>query len=913
VRNLKTFTLNDIITYIDLLVINRPIVKINGSIISGRADSIQRLPATGILTLIKIGDHMEPSANPGFDILQTRLYRPQLPDSLLTRSRLLDMLDFAPPKVITLVTAPAGFGKTTLVSSRLAEMQCPDNSKKTKCLPSTWLAIDESDHNFIFSLRHFITALRKIFPEGLPETYKLVHSASAIDPELISLILTNEIAAISQRFVMVLDDFHRAGCPQLLKLLSGWTRHWPLPMHLVIISRTQPPLPLAGLKIQGRINDIRSRDLRFSPQEAEKYISLTTASDPGEKVIADLLNHIEGWAAGLKLTAIALNNTNFDQNIESVLELGKQDIISYLVDEVFSQMTTAMQDFLMKISILDTFSVSLCLALVNENELDYEVASFIENITHSELLISALHDKDGWYKMHHLMRGMLQTRLKNNFSPEEIKELHLRAVNWYREKSLLTEAFEHALKTGNCMILDQILEQSLVIALNTEDHLMMIHLWHFISEEMIINNPQLLLYKAWLNLNAWDVDGVKDIIGRVEKTIKNKIADSKNKQDSFFGQLAFFKGYLAYRSNNFREAVKFNRKALSVLPNEWKYARGITVFYLGLSMQFSLGTQKAITFLQQSYQELGNKDDFFALHHLFALGFIFLQDGDLKTSEQYSRLLLDKSRKNKSLRKEGYALLHLGNINYQWNKLDLAEQWFQEAYKLCPYVTLVQAKIGYFGLALALQARGKFEEALAVKQELSEIELEQTGQISDLTKVNRLQILISQNQWKEAGQWADSYTKPFTDKLLMPYFEDPLIFKAKVLIVRNDPKDRSVIMEILKQYMEIASKTNNNRCRAEALALSAMAESNAGNNTAARDLLIESLKIAARGKMIRLYIDLGSQMHNFSNRSHLVWRLLNLFRIFKQHLPTVMLVNLCQSNSKRAARTFFRWHGAPHL
>jgi len=802
----------------------------------------------------------------GFGVLQTRLHRPQLSDTLLSRPGLLKLLDFSPPKALTLVIAPAGFGKTTLVSTRLDEMQCSDKEFKPDCLPSAWLAIDENDHKYFFFLRHFVAALRKIFPEVLPETYKLVYSASEIDPESASLILTNEIAAISQRFVMVLDDFHRSSCPQLLNLLAGWTKHWPLPMHLVIISRTQPSLPLAGLKSHGRINDIRSRDLRFSPQEAEKYISLTTTSDPGEKPITDLLNHIEGWAAGLKLVSIALNKTSLDQDVESVLELGKQDMISYLADEVFSQMTTAMQDLLMKISILDTFSISLCLAMVDENKPDDEIASCIENITHSELFISVLHDKDGWYKMHHLMRGMLQTRLKNMFNPEEIKELHLNASKWYREQNLLTEALGHALKANSSEILERILEQALVIALNKEDHLMMVHLWQFVSEEMIINNPQLLFYKAWLNFYAWDVDGIKDIIGRVEKTIKNEISVSKNNQSYFFGQLAFFKGYLAYRASNFREAVKFNKKALSDFPDEWIYARGISIFYLGLSMRFSEGTQKATTFLHQSYQELDNKDDTFALNHLFALGFIFLQDGDLKTSEQYSRLLLDKSRKNKSLRKEGYALLQLGYINFLWNRLDLAEYWYQEAYKLFSLVTSVQAKMGCFGLTLALQAQGRFEEALAVNQVLSEIELEQTGQISDLTQVNRLQILISQNQWKEAEQWADSYTKPFADKLLIPNFEDPLIFRAKVFIVRNDRKDLPVIMEILKQYNEIATKTNNIRCKAEALALLALAESNAGNKTAARDLLIESLKIAARGGMIRLFLDLGSQMEELLNK-----------------------------------------------
>jgi len=220
-------------------------------------------------------------------------------------------------------------------------------------------------------------------------------------------------------------------------------------MHLVIISRTQPPLSLAGLKSQGLINDIRTRDLRFSPREAEDYISLTTERDPGEKTITDLLNHIEGWAAGLKLVSIALNQTSVGQDIESILEMGKQDIIDYMADEVFDQMTETMQRFFLKISILDAFCVSLCQALMGEDDLDDVANSFLENIPRSDFFITALHNKDDWYKMHHLMRSMLQKRLNKIFSPDEIKELHLRASYWYAERNQPLEALEHVIKSGS--------------------------------------------------------------------------------------------------------------------------------------------------------------------------------------------------------------------------------------------------------------------------------------------------------------------------------------------------------------------------------------------------------------------------------------------------------------------------------
>lgn len=799
-------------------------------------------------------------SNQSFDVLQTRLYRPQLPGSLLVRPALVELLDFKTPKVLTLVTAPAGFGKTTLVSSRLDEMQCQDSNNATGCLPSTWLTIDENDQGLIIFLRHFIAALRKIIPEACPESFKLAYANNELAEESIQLVLTNEIAEIQERFIIVLDDFHRNSCPKLYALLSGWARHWPLPMHMVIISRTQPPLPLAKLKSQGKINDIRSRDLRFSPQEAEGYIRLTTNRDPGEKTLADLLNHLEGWAAGLKLVSIALNQTNVGPDIESVLSQGKQDIFSFLADEVFVQMSAAMQRFFMKVSILDNFCVSLCLALVDEDDLDESVSYFLENITSTELFITALHSEDEWYQMHNLMRSMLQNSLSKNYSPEQIKELHLRASYWYAGRNLLEPALEHAMKADNSSMIAELLDQTIFAALDSEDFLIMDRLMQTVTEEMKTNNPQFLFYKAWQNLSRWNISDIKKITGQAEKILKSAKPDTFTNQDFLFGQLAFFKGYLAFNSNNGKEAVKFCGKALDAFPTRLNYINGMGIFYYGLSMQSCESAQNAASYLQQSYRE-NNNDNSFALSHLFALATIYLQDGDLKASEHYARLLLDKARINKAVQLEGYALAILGFVNYHWNRLDLAEKWYQELNEMSSLTKVVLNRIGYIGLILALQARGKFSEAIDINNELIEREIELFGRFTEWTQVSRLQILASQNQWKEAERWADEYREPFISDPFMPNMENPHVFKAKVLITRNDPKDLPEIMEFLGKYIEVTSKINYNRCKAEALAISALAEANAGNSAAAQDLLIESLKIAARGKMIRLYLDLGSQMH----------------------------------------------------
>ncbi|MDZ4133394.1 MAG: hypothetical protein U1E11_09695, partial [Dethiobacteria bacterium] len=411
----------------------------------------------------------------------------------------------------------------------------------------------------------------------------------------------------------------------------------------------------------------------------------------------------------------------------------------------------------------------------------------------------------------------------------------------------------------------EVLSQTIIKTLNSEDFMFMDHLMQMFTAEMFTANPQFLLYKAWQKLFLWDFEGIKKIIDSAEIIIESENSDSIDKI-ILSGQLDLFKGVLAYNSNNCKEAVRLFVRALEAIPAQWSYMRGQAVLFYGQSMQACENAQKTEVFLQKSYQELDNKESNHAIRHLFALAISLLQDGDFRTSERYARLLLDKARTNKLVQQEGFALAMIGFANYQWNRLDLSEQLHQELYNMRHYTKIILSRHGYIGLARTLHALGRSNEALNVIDELIDLELEQLGQVSGWAQATRLRLLTSQNRLKEAEQWADTYTKPFADIPMLPNFEDPNILKAIVLIARNDPKDLPVITDILGKYLGIASKTNNNRCKAEALALSAMAESNAGNNSEARDLLVESLKIAARGNMIRLYLDLGSQMEELLKR-----------------------------------------------
>jgi LuxR family maltose regulon positive regulatory protein len=792
-------------------------------------------------------------------VQHTRLNRPQPPGNLLVRPGLMEILNTKPTKELTIVVAPAGFGKTTLVSSWLETMPCPDNGIRSDCLPSTWLSIDKSDVDLYAFLRHFVAALHKIFPEACPDTLKMMQAANKIAKESMQMILTNEIADLPEHFILVLDDYHRANSPDINELLSGWIRHWPSPLHLVIISRTQPPLPLAGLKSRDQLTEVRSRDLRFLPQEAAHYISMMTKKDPHEKNITALLDYFEGWVAGLKLLSLALNNAGADQTYKALLNKGETDITGYLADEVFSQMADKLHRSLMKISILESFTPSLCRSLLDSDEYDSTVKHFLSNLNSSELFITALDSEGKWYRFHQLMRDMLKQQLEEDFSKDQINILHLQAANWYAENNMAEKALEHALRSDNRELLAKVAQEIIFSALNNDDRQLLGSVMQKLTEEIISSSPQFLLFRAWQQLHKWDIQSTHTIVKQVETMLEREKGPSLDSA-RLYGQLAAFKGLLAYTTNDNQSGIQFCTKALDLLPEQWNYIRGNAVFYLGLHMHACEGNESAVNFLQNSYRETVNKESNLALRHLFALSLVCIQDGNLKQAEQYARLLLNKAGSSNMLILEGYAQALLGLVNYLWNNLDQALQWYKKLFSISQFTMISPGRHGYVGLALVLQAKGSAKKALAVIDELCDIEIELYGQVTGWTESVRIQILTCQDRWSEAELWADSYSKPFADAPLTDHLLDPQVCRTKILIARNNHKDYPVIRSNIAHYMDIARKTNNNRALAESLAMLAMAEKNEGQEKKAGDALSQSVEIAARGNMVRLYLDLGPQM-----------------------------------------------------
>ena len=298
-------------------------------------------------------------------LLRSKLHRPHLPHDLIVRTRLVEQINDGIDRPLSLVCGPAGFGKTTLVCSWLEGMAA-NRSPSAPPLPSAWLTLDEKDSDLNIFLSYFIAALRTIFPDACSETLALLESLRQSPTAILQKTFSNDLEALSGECTIVLDDYQTIHGMDVHNLLSELVPHWPKPLHLVMISRTNPPIPLATLRARGLINEVRAKDLRFNPQETDDYLSQRQNIRLSAPTLQLLEERFEGWIVGLRLVFLSFRSLASQETILSALSRENTNVANYFVNEVLIHQFPAVHTFLLKSSILDRFCASLCEAVMEK-------------------------------------------------------------------------------------------------------------------------------------------------------------------------------------------------------------------------------------------------------------------------------------------------------------------------------------------------------------------------------------------------------------------------------------------------------------------------------------------------------------------------------------------------------------------
>ncbi|MRS03272.1 helix-turn-helix transcriptional regulator, partial [bacterium] len=338
---------------------------------------------------------------------------------------------------MTLISAPAGYGKTTLISEWAA--LCKQ--------PIAWLSLDESDSSPSVFLAYLINALQGI-KKGVGEAIlTALQSAQPQPMDELFISLLNEISTFPQTFILVLDDYHMVDSVYVDKELAFIVDHLPIQMHLVIASREDPPLALSRLRTRGQLTELRAVDMRFSETEASDFLNRVMGLKLGADEISKLESQTEGWAAGLQLAALCLQGRKETTPFIQSFADSQRFILDYLLEEVLHQQPEALQIFLLRTSILHRLCGSLCDAVLHDGASTGQKT--LEELEHANLFIIPLDPERGWYRYHNLFRDLLQKRLGQTLTADAIKSAHLSASRWYQENGDLGDAFHHALAAGD--------------------------------------------------------------------------------------------------------------------------------------------------------------------------------------------------------------------------------------------------------------------------------------------------------------------------------------------------------------------------------------------------------------------------------------------------------------------------------
>lgn len=791
---------------------------------------------------------------PIMTVLQTKLNRPIVTKDLVVRPRLLEKLNAGLDGALTLVIAPAGFGKTTLVSSWLQD--AADAGGDT--LPATWLSLDERDGDRLVFLHYFVAALRRIFPEAGSATLELLGSRQEVPLRILLDTLTNEIETLPTRFVMVLDDLHAPRSRIPVDLINEWLPNWPRPLHLVLLTRFNPALPLTSLRARGLLNEIRSQDLRFSQAEVDEYFSKVLAWPLDEPITILIQQRLEGWIAGLKMASLFLNERRNVHDLATALLDNDVLIADYLLEEVFAGQPPPIQRFLLKTSILDQLSVSLAEVLMAEDDAGCDVGECMEAIRTADLFLLPLDTGNQWYRYHRLFRDALRRKLTTLMSAQEIRDMHALVAGWFFDHRLPEQAIHHAIEAGNLNLAATYMERSFRDVLNREDRPVLEYWLRMLPEAFVDRSPELLVMRAFSHGFRWELDHLDNDVRRAKALVAE--AGSSERDDILHGLISVLEGLSYYRVHQHELVVRHCREALDLLPTEWTYARGMAVSWAGMSLHAGGHPDAAQDFLIRQYGSYPHNEDGYALRILLALGLNQIQSGDYDNAKRTARTMMVQATQGQLPVMIGWALYHLGFVTYEWNQLDKAAAYFEQLVDMFYTAQTAATRNGLIGLAHVARANGQTAEALQILERLGDLDREAHGhELLDASSA-RARLVLMSGDAEAAERWLQQQAFGRPDQSLTHWMEQTSLTRVRILLARNSGSDTKEAMRILDRIGDLAERTVNRRIAIEVLALRALALLNRGDSAAAQAALIRSLELARLGRFTRTYVDMGPQM-----------------------------------------------------
>jgi LuxR family transcriptional regulator, maltose regulon positive regulatory protein len=783
---------------------------------------------------------------------RTEQHSPRLPVDLIDRPHLLARLDRAVDVKMALVWAPAGYGKSTLLGSWLAASR----------LPTAWLSLDVYDTTVSGFVRALVAAIRTVVPNAGKNTLALLNLTQPPSSALLATTLTDELSALSEPPVLVLDNYERVHAAPVHELLSSILLRLPQRLHVVVASRTLPPLPLPTLRAEGQLAEIDVDDLKFGLDETRTFLDRSLQEHLPQKTVTFLAERTEGWPAGLRLAAILLRDRPDRDSVLAALATGSHEYIrDYLLDETLDGQSPVVRRFLLETAILDRFCAPLCSATLGDISLSTS-SEMLERLTRDGVMLVGLDERGEWFRYHHLFEELLRRRLHEEVDAAGIAALHRRAAAWLAGDGAVIDAVRHLLAAGDADAAARLVESDIHPALNRED-------WARVASEIDVLPPvqvrsraALLLARAWVLHFHGRVLAMAPLLEEAESAFAAR-PPADDEAAHLRGELDTLWAEVWLRRGDLRATLSCAQRGGEHLTDAQLYARGVADGFLGVALHRRGHGRDALSMYRTRADRETGSTAVYTARLLLIMAYCYLTDGRLDLVENRAWRILALARDHQLPVTETWIRHVLGRVLYEWNDLDRAAEQYIEVVERRDVAHFDAYRDSVFGLALCYQAMGQPGRALSEVHRLLRM-MREAGRPRQLDVIRSFEarLALLRGDTETWGRWLDTnrdalMSEP-SDALVG--LECPPITRAWALIALGDSPSLSQANDELAVLKARYAAENDRSRLVNVFALEALAGYTRGDQASGLAILERALANGRRGDFVRTIVDLGPPM-----------------------------------------------------
>ena len=812
-------------------------------------------------------------------LLHTKLRLPATRPGLVPRLRLQNQIGEGMRGPLTLVVAPAGFGKTTLMASCLADCG----------MPVAWLSLEKNDNQEGRFLSYVVAALREVDHSIGNEAAQLMAGMQQASPEAVLTSLINDLDAAREEIVLVLDDYYFINSQSVHEQVAFLLEHFPHALHLVIVTRSDPPLPFARLRARGQTVELRAADLRFTEPEAAQFLNEVMGLRLDERSVALLEERTEGWIAGLQMAALSMRDREDIAEFIQGFSGTNRYILDYLLEEVLASQPQEVQRFLLSTSIQERLTAPLCDAIL-ETSGDWEFSevsaadrqhpfhttdhhSTVSTLQHSNeileyleranLFLVSLDDDRTWYRYHHLFADLLRTQLQKLLGDTAIARYHVRAAEWYEKNGFPLDAIHHASLASDFERIERLIGQNYLKMMNRGEMSWVRSWMGKLNKDLMTQRPWLCLYEAFSRSWFGQLEQATVLLDEAEKCIRSDMSASDTQ--ARLGYLAYVQSRVTAMQGDTRRAIELCLTAREKTPAdnlglqiEMSITLGYEYFLYGDFVNASRTLQETI---RSAYTvgAINNPVAAYALlARLHAVQGLLHEAHDL--FQKAAHLIPETG--GQYLGALGLVEVGVAELLCEWNDVQAALDRVQQGLEFLPsWGKADDLCLAYITLSRIQLAQGNQAEAEAAIEKAGQL-IRSCGVFSEArgaVETSRVRMWLAQGNGLAVDRWAATREKRFgwDDPLR---YEDELthITQARVWIAQSKLDEAIRLLSCLEESAQAGGRQGR---LIEIMILKALALQATGRKEQAGEALTESLAQAQLGGYVRIFLDERRPMH----------------------------------------------------